>query len=678
MKKTFLLLATAFTLNASVAKSTTPPLLLDDSSSFRIARSVKLGYGESTKPAAPTKHELNVCFSDDDCPSSQKCTDNKCVDVCTSTTCSGETPDCEIGKHTHTCKCTETSCGEVKMCSDGKCEPCAVGSRCNCAGDKVVGSEGTCVCPPHLTCSAGQYLNNDCLCKSCTKDYEPLGKCGCPGKTYPDGSGGCYCKETKTCPAGFSFDDTNSCECVACTSNDNCDNPCPDNAFLNGNGCEAYTCMTDTDCGAGTRCQNGGTTSAQCVPCGKNEQCRCPDGQLSDGSGKCVAVTCKTGLVCGGSVSGQCCTAGMRCLNPDTVESSCASCEKNTQCTCSAGYVSDGNGSCVKPACSSDNDCSAGKYCANAGTVAAQCVNCTSGQTCTCTGGMVADGNGGCKFACEFSSASACVSGRANCSNCVLSGGCYVCSACATGYELSSGSCKVKACASGYSTSTTSCPGGYTLYTNGKSGSQTCGKCVKTGCTSNNDCSGSQYCSNYKCTALSCGTCYTASNHTCTAKSGCCTSDSQCASNQKCTNNACTTLSCGTCYTVGNHTCTAVSGCCTSNSQCASNQKCSGNKCVLKTCAEQGYATSCSSGYVKSNATTGSDGQCYSCSVKTCSSGYGYYNGTKCSAFSGYAFRECRIEYQSRGATCSSKGQLGSGACDVDAWRSCCEYCVGL
>lgn len=55
MKKSFILLTTAFLLNASVAKSYPPPLLLDDSASFRIAKSVKLGYGESTYSPAQNK-----------------------------------------------------------------------------------------------------------------------------------------------------------------------------------------------------------------------------------------------------------------------------------------------------------------------------------------------------------------------------------------------------------------------------------------------------------------------------------------------------------------------------------------------------------------------------------------------------------------------------------------------
>ena len=60
-----------------------------------------------------------------------------------------------------------------------------------------------------------------------------------------------------------------------------------------------------------------------------------------------------------------------------------------------------------------------------------------------------------------------------------------------------------------------------------------------------------------------------------------------------------------------------------------------------------------------------------SCSVA------GYYNGTSCSTFREYIFRECGFKYQELGATCSSQGLLGSGTCDVQSWRECCEQCTG-
>ena len=488
MKKSFLFLATAFWLNASVAKSLPPPPLLDDSASFRIAKSVKLGYGDSSR--SPSKgtgtktSDFKTCSSDNNCPSAQKCVDGNCKDVCSPNPCPEETPDCEAKNHSYTCKCTEKSCGEGKQCVGDKCLPCEEGTTCNCEGSKVIDSSGKCVCPKKLSCSAGQYVSSDCSCKNCQKDDTSGDKCGCPGNTVPDGNGSCYCKETKTCNSGYTFDGSNTCECVVCTGGD-CN--CPEGTVPTADGCKEYACAVDEDCAEGNRCENGKTENAQCVPCGKNEQCRCPEGQLSDGTGKCVPVACKTGLVCSKDITEQCCDAGMQCVNPDTVESYCAACEVDTQCTCPDGYLVNKEGKCVKPACTKNSDCPNGKYCENAGKVNAECVPCAEGETCTCTGGMIADGKGGCKFGCEFSTAAACKSGTANCSNCVLTGGCYICSSCNTGFELSGSTCEPKVCSDGYSPKTTgaTCDAmgeGWKLDTKGQSGPFPCGKCVKKAC----------------------------------------------------------------------------------------------------------------------------------------------------------------------------------------------------
>lgn len=444
MKKSFILLATAFLLNASVAKSySPPPTLLDDSASFRIAKSVKLGYGDSSR--SPSKgvgtktSDFKNCSSDNNCPSTQKCVDGKCKDVCSPNPCPEETPDCEAKNHDYTCKCTEKSCGEGKQCVGDKCLPCEEGTTCNCEGSKVIDSSGKCVCPKKLSCSAGQYVSGDCSCKNCLKDDTSGDKCGCPGNTVPDGNGSCYCKETKTCNPGYTFDDSYSCDCVVCTGSD-CN--CPEGTVPTPDGCKAYACAVDEDCAEGNRCENGGTESAQCVPCGKNEQCRCDEGQLSDGTGKCVSVTCKTGLVCSKDITKQCCDAGMQCVNPDTVESYCAACEVDTQCTCPDGYLVNKEGKCVKPACTKNSDCPNGKYCENPGKSNAECVPCNEGEPCpTCPSGYVADGKGGCKLGCTFDTASVCVSGTTNCKTCTQSGGCYTCTDCKDGYYPDNGTC---------------------------------------------------------------------------------------------------------------------------------------------------------------------------------------------------------------------------------------------
>ena len=517
MKKSFILLTAVFLLNAPVAKSLQPSMFLNDSESFRIAKSVKLGYGDSSR--SPSKgtgtktSDFKTCSSDNNCPTTQECVNGNCKDLCSPNPCPEQKPDCEAKDHSYTCTCTETSCGEGKECVNGKCESCTVGTKCNCEGEKVLGTNGTCVCPSGLSCSAGQYVGDDCSCTSCPENDTRENKCGCPGNTVPDGNGSCYCKTTKSCGEGYSFDSSNTCECVACTDNDSCDNPCSAGTIPTPDGCKAYACAVDEDCAEGNRCENGGTESAQCVPCGKNEQCRCPEGQLSDGTGKCVSVTCKTGLVCSKDITKQCCDAGMQCVNPDTVESYCAACEVDTQCTCPDGYLVNKEGKCVKPACTKNSDCPNGKYCENPGKSNAECVPCNEGEPCpTCPSGYVADGKGGCKLGCTFDTASVCVSGTANCKTCTQSGGCYTCTDCKNGYypdngtcisckqkfgdncekctpnkcttcedgyepDPYTGKCKAKACPDGYSTTET-CYSHEKQETNGYSGGKACIKCV--------------------------------------------------------------------------------------------------------------------------------------------------------------------------------------------------------
>ena len=375
MKKSLIFLATAFLLNASVAKSLPTQPLLDDFSSFRIAKSVKLGYGENSRHLNKgiKTSDFKTCSSDDNCPATQECVNGNCKDLCSPNPCPEQKPDCEAKDHAYACTCTKTSCGEGKECVSGKCESCTVGSKCSCDGEKVLGTSGTCVCPSGLSCSAGQYVGGDCSCTSCPENDTRENKCGCPGNTVPDGNGSCYCKTTKSCDEGYSFDSSNTCECVACTDNDSCDNPCSAGTIPTPDGCKAYACAVDEDCAEGNRCENGGTESAQCVPCGKNEQCRCPEGQLSDGNGGCKSadpcanVTCDGGKVCSAgscvcpsnkpySAGGQCreCTSDSHCGNTQScsnyqcVDLSCSSCEtaSNHQCVpkaCPDGWNSPEN-----------------------------------------------------------------------------------------------------------------------------------------------------------------------------------------------------------------------------------------------------------------------------------------------------------------------------------------------
>ena len=635
----------------------TPPPLLDDSASFRIAKSVKLGYGDSSR--SPSKgtgtktSEFKTCSSDNNCPSAQKCVDGNCKDVCSPNPCPEETPDCEAKDHSYTCKCTEKSCGEGKQCVGDKCLPCEEGTTCNCEGSKVIDSSGKCVCPKKLSCSAGQYVSGDCSCKNCQKDDTRDNKCGCPGNTVPDGNGSCYCAETKTCNPGYTFDGSNTCECVVCTGGD-CN--CPEGTVPTPDGCKEYACAVDEDCAEGNRCENGKTENAQCVPCGKNEQCRCPEKQLSDGTGKCVPVECKTGLVCSDTVTEQCCDAGMQCVNPDTVESYCAACEVDTQCTCPDGYLVNKEGKCVKPECKTNSDCPNGKYCENPGKSNAECVPCNEGEPCpTCPTGYVADGNGGCKLGCTFDTASVCVSGTTNCKTCTQSGGCYTCTDCKDGYypdngtcvsckqkfgddcekctpnkcttcddgyepDPYTGKCKPKACPDGYSTSVTSCGNGYTLKTNGYSGGSACGYCEPNACPSG-----------YSTSVTSCNSCSTFSQSGYSAGNPC----------GKCTAKSCSSVSCDE-----------------SKGYTASTDSCGCTTCAEKACPS-GYSTSitsCDSGYTLKTSGYSAGKACGKCEAAKCPDGY--------SVSVTWCFGNEKLE---------TNGSAGGKACGKCVLKTCAE-----
>ncbi|MGN0904626.1 MAG: hypothetical protein ACI4PW_05665, partial [Alphaproteobacteria bacterium] len=114
------------------------------------------------------------------------------------------------------------------------------------------------------------------------------------------------------------------------------------------------------------------------------------------------------------------------------------------------------------------------------------------------------------------------------------------------------------------------------------------------------------------------------------------TSDSGCSSSQKCSGNKCVAVSCGTCETASNHTCVKKSGCCTSDSDCGSGKECKSNSCVAITCpsncsrcSSSSTCTSCDSGYKLSN------GKCLRSligggDVCNCPAGYGCCGGGGC------------------------------------------------
>ena len=342
MKKilAFLAFATAMSMPAAKADSS----FLDDSASFRIAKSVKLGYGDYSSSFVQGKGvkkvDFNSCSSDNKCPSTQKCVSGKCEDVCTPSPCSGATPSCVASNHTAVCQCTETSCGTGEQCVDGECKTCTAGSKCGCDGKKVWGSAGYCVCPSSISCPAGQRVGDDCSCENCWENDTRDNKCGCTGNTVPDGSGGCV--------------GSDSCANVTCDGGKVCSEGvcgCPSGTVWYSNQCRKVGCPSayssnyemmnkGADCTLspnGEVMQMGSASYALCASCTlyncptattrEDQLQNCKTFQRSgkySGPIECVECTlCNTGYYL---FMGKC----LKCVNAD--------CDGTGFPTCSAGY----------------------------------------------------------------------------------------------------------------------------------------------------------------------------------------------------------------------------------------------------------------------------------------------------------------------------------------------------
>ena len=538
--------------------------VFNESDSFVIAKSVKLGYGDLHRQASPmTSAQKGVCSSNSNCLPSQMCKDGKCVSACTSSTCTDSTlPKCVVKDHAAVCTCTDSSCGSGKVCKDGKCEPCAAGN------------------------------NNDC--------EKP-----CPSGQVPDGKGGCSavaCFGDSDCGAGMQCKNPGltDAECVACAKDTQC--TCPDGQLADGKGgCAEIKCSSTVPCAAGNTCENAGTSDSTCRPCEKGEPCNCTEGQIADGNGGCVTPVCSKDSDC---------PAGKQCENAGTVDAGCVSCKENEPCpTCPTGYVSDGKGGC-KPGCTFTN-----KATCVSGT--ANCAACSSVGGCfECTA---------CKtgYTLSGSTCVACKTVNPNCEQCSSETSCVKCE---DGYKVVAGKCVKKtceelglsaSCSAGYTPTATKYDGcvscspidGYCANNSACASDEkcenntcvpvTCGECqkvknhactkVKGCCTSNADCDFDAACTNGQCQTLTCGECRLPTNHKCVEISDCCTKDSDCGTGEQCdSNNECKPKACPSGYS-------------TSVTTCDKGYKLEKNgqsgalpcgKCVKASCEEQGLLSS--------------------------------------------------------------------------------------
>ena len=352
MKKIFILTAAALILSSTVAEATSPSQLLDDSASFVIAKSVKLGLGEDEARFAPAigeqrkveadKHAVTKCAKDEDCADDQYCTMGMCQDLCARNTtkkkvnCSGETPICTVDNHDSYCACNDESCGAALSCkkvgSRYSCEPCGAGEKCGCPDGKMSNGAGKCVtcitdtdCADDeycsnpkteaaactiFTCSTGEYVGNH-QCNSCAEaitgctDCTSSSNCTSCEDSY-ELSSGAYCKlkgcaadqylnmadgQCYSCPAACSSCSTvmSSEETSACTA-------CIDDYKLSGTQCVQKSCSDmgySTSCGEGQDSvpANKSGSDGACYICSAISGYCTSDSQCADNQ-KCVSNEC--------------------------------------------------------------------------------------------------------------------------------------------------------------------------------------------------------------------------------------------------------------------------------------------------------------------------------------------------------------------------------------------------
>ena len=469
-------------------------------------------------------------------------------------------------------------------------------------------------CASDSDCKEDEYCTSVKVCKPLCERGKTLDKEKCSGETPVCATDNhkSYCACTaESCPKAYKCGKTgNRYACETCAAGEECG--CPAGTKSNGSG-SCVTCNFDTDCADDQVCENKGTTSSQCktLICDadkypENHECKSCSGAISD------CATCDNPRTCSGCqtgydlVDGKCqlhdCGAGKYLDMSDgqcySCSNGCKSCTGPDDCTeCENAYNLE-SGYCVSKTCEE------GMY-LNSET--GECLSCPA--TCTtCATVMTSSETPQCTSCAEGykldEATATCVELNCSAAEYVEGNECKSCSDALPGcVECSNGNtCTV--CANGFTLQNGQCVGvdcGAGTYLNMSENPAKCDSCTSPCAT----CSGS---------ATSCTSCvdgYKLSGSSCVKKS--CSEmgySTSCPSGYNSTRE--TTGSDGTCYS-----CSQPGDYCSSNSDCGTYEKCVSNKCVKKSCSEinSSYRTSCSASESKtSTGVSGSDGTCYTCS----------------------------------------------------------------
>ena len=221
MKKTIAFFFGLFLVSTSLYAGESS-LIFKDSSSFQIARSLKLGHamGEMDKPNKSGVEKGGLCESDADCSSSEKCKGNTCVNVCDPNPCSsGYCLD--EGNHSYSCvEClNDDHCSADKKCSGNVCVDVCTGNNCT-QQSKLCSSNGNhgYLC---YGCTSDAACANDEFCDTTTKTCRTLCPDSCEGNLICEIIGAheakCSCQTDEDCPEGYTCDqETKQCVAADC------------------------------------------------------------------------------------------------------------------------------------------------------------------------------------------------------------------------------------------------------------------------------------------------------------------------------------------------------------------------------------------------------------------------------------------------------------------------------
>lgn len=716
MRKMIIIMTSAIMLPISsfaIEQVPPPPLLLDDSASFQIAETFKLGQDDNGLALKPKKAMLKDDTIEEFCnrnkglyynPVTKKCEQ---INSCDPNPCNGSTPVCEtvdfsVDPKGYKCLCSDTSCGEGKTCVGGQCINCQKGVNCNCPSGEVSDGNGSCYTPA-----------NKCVphnpCPSSLPNCSPIGEtdysCSCTSnpRSCPDGT---RCSDNnmacKNCPAGDRSDDcgcsqygkeadgNGGCRCPGMKISDGYGGcKCPTDYESDGTwgGCKLIDPCMNVDCPDAKRCEDG-----ECVNCSAGSDCGCyDDDATANGDGVCEPNIHE-------------CDPGKE-YNTDT--RSCENCAENADCGCfDQGGYADGNGGCrivcedweywdgskcvpavgacetsadcvsgnycldhsCRPGCESDDDCGDGSYCENNACVSGCKTNdnCDSSEHCI---------NGVCKNACDAQTSNPCTDPRYPKCQAYNASFNYTCM------------CTSTSCPAGYE-----CRGSYTDGVNNTPDSKLCKTPLGDGdsCSSNAECLSYKHCfsgvckdaceahDTNPCTDPRYPTCqaYNASfNYTCICNSSSCPSGYECKGS----------YTDGTNNTPDSGMCKPAS--CTSDSDCEYSESCVGGICKTacddNPCTNPKYPTCTTSGkgYI-CKCTSSSCGSGYKC--ETTSSGVSYDKNSPDS-------RLCKVlqtETCTTDENCSAEKKCRNGYCifrdtcskdsDCTSTERCSEngYCV--